>query len=60
MHVYSRDQGNQEAIIPFPERIRSMAYAGTPEQDASILVLGTEAGALVLWEVLLMFHATFV
>ena len=51
VHVYNREHGNQEAIVPFPERIRSLAYSGDAEQDAGVLVLGTEAGALVLWEV---------
>ncbi|EAW09250.1 putative ribosomal assembly complex component Ipi3 [Aspergillus clavatus NRRL 1] len=41
VHVYSREKGNQEAIVPFPERIRSIAIAG---------VLGTEGGRLILWE----------
>lgn len=49
VHVYSREKGNQEAIIPFPERIRSVAIAGGRYGD--ILVLGTEGGRLILWEV---------
>jgi pre-rRNA-processing protein IPI3 len=49
VHVYSREKGNQEAIIPFPERIRSIALAGGKNGD--ILVLGTEGGRLILWEV---------
>ncbi|KAF7131005.1 hypothetical protein CNMCM5793_003940 [Aspergillus hiratsukae] len=48
VHVYSREKGNQEAIIPFPERIRSIALAGGKNGD--ILVLGTEGGRLILWE----------
>ncbi|KIW52210.1 hypothetical protein PV05_07871 [Exophiala xenobiotica] len=47
VNVYSRDRGNQEATVPFPERILSLAYA----QGAAILVLGTEGGKLILWEV---------
>ena len=47
INVYSRDKGNQEATVPFPERIHSLAYA----HGAEILVLGTEGGRLILWEV---------
>ena len=49
VHVYSREKGNQEATVPFPERIRSLAIAGGKSGD--ILVLGTEGGRLILWEV---------
>jgi pre-rRNA-processing protein IPI3 len=53
VHVYSREKGNQEATVPFPERIRSIAIAGSKNGD--ILVLGTEdstgGGRLILWEV---------
>ncbi|KEY69817.1 hypothetical protein S7711_08601 [Stachybotrys chartarum IBT 7711] len=45
VHVYSRLRGNQEALISFPERIRSLALAG------DVLVLGTAEGRLILWEV---------
>jgi pre-rRNA-processing protein IPI3 len=45
VHVYSRQRGNQEALVPFPERIRSLALAG------DVLVLGTVEGRLILWEV---------
>ncbi|KAH6885287.1 WD40-repeat-containing domain protein [Thelonectria olida] len=45
VHVYSRIRGNQEALVPFPERIRSVALAG------QVLVLGTAEGRLFLWEV---------
>ncbi|KAJ5114726.1 hypothetical protein NUU61_000485 [Penicillium alfredii] len=48
VHVYSREKGNQEAIVPFPERIRSIAVAGAKYGD--VLVLGTEGGRLILWE----------
>lgn len=53
VHVYSREKGNQEALVPFPERIRSIAVAGGKYGD--VLVLGTEGGRLILWEVWL-FH----
>ena len=49
VHVYSREKGNQEALVPFPERIRSIAVAGAKYGD--VLVLGTEGGRLILWEV---------
>lgn len=48
VHVYSRIRGNQEATVPFPERIRSVAVAGGRGET---LVLGTEGGRLILWEV---------
>lgn len=51
VHVYSRIRGNQEATVPFPERIRSAAVAGGP--NGEVLVLGTEGGRLILWEVCL-------
>lgn len=47
INVYSREKGNQESTVPFPERIRSIVYANGPE----ILILGTEEGKLILWEV---------
>lgn len=49
VHVYSREKGSQEATVPFPERIRSIALAGG--QNGDVLVLGTEGGRLILWEV---------
>ncbi|RDW86188.1 putative ribosomal assembly complex component Ipi3 [Aspergillus mulundensis] len=49
VHIYSREKGNQEATVPFPERIRSIAVAGSKNGD--IVVLGTEGGRLILWEV---------
>ena len=47
VHVYSREKGNQEALVPFPERIHSIALAA---QD-SVLLLGTESGRVLAWEV---------
>ncbi|KAF4448706.1 hypothetical protein F53441_7915 [Fusarium austroafricanum] len=44
VHVYSRIRGNQEALVPFPERIRSLALAG------QVLVVGSTEGRLFLWE----------
>lgn len=47
VHVYSREKGNQEAIIAFPERIHSIALAAKD----SVLLLGTESGRVLAWEV---------
>ncbi|EEH23510.1 hypothetical protein PABG_05721 [Paracoccidioides brasiliensis Pb03] len=49
VHVYSRERNNQEATVPFPERIRSLALAGR-DHEPGLLVLGTEGGRLILWE----------
>ncbi|KAH7333050.1 WD repeat protein-like protein [Rhexocercosporidium sp. MPI-PUGE-AT-0058] len=46
VHVYSREKGNQEALISFPERIHSLTLLGD-----GILVLGTAEGRAILWEV---------
>ncbi|KAI2637691.1 putative ribosomal assembly complex component Ipi3 [Hypomontagnella submonticulosa] len=45
VHVYSRAKGNQEALVTFPERIRSITL-----QD-DVLFLGTQEGRLIVWEV---------
>ena len=47
IHVYSREKGNQDATVPFPERIHSLAYVGT---GSALLVIGTEGGRLNIWE----------
>jgi pre-rRNA-processing protein IPI3 len=47
VHVYNRDKGTQEAIVPFQERIHAVALA----VGDSVLVLGTESGRVLLWEV---------
>ncbi|AEO65669.1 f35d1879-6433-4e6b-bd6a-e2d711f61b96 [Thermothielavioides terrestris] len=44
VHVYSRLRGNQEAFVPFPERIRCLTLAG------DVVVVGTTEGRLMLWE----------
>ena len=50
VHVYSRERNNQEAVVPFPEKIQSIVLAG--ERDgAGTLVLGTDGGRVILWEV---------
>lgn len=46
VHVYSRERGNQEALISFPERIHCVTLVGD-----GLLVLGTAEGRLILWEV---------
>jgi len=46
VHVYSRERGNQEALVSFPERIHSLALVGD-----GTLVLGTAEGRIILWEV---------
>ncbi|KAI1379766.1 WD40 repeat-like protein [Hypoxylon crocopeplum] len=45
VHIYARTKGNQEALVTFPERIRSIAL-----QD-DVLFLGTNEGRLIVWEV---------
>ena len=46
IHVYSRERGNQESLISFPERIHSLALIGD-----GVLALGTAEGRVILWEV---------
>lgn len=53
VNVYNRERGNQEATLPFPERIRSIAIAGG-DDGGGIIILGTEGGKLILWEVSVM------
>lgn len=50
VHVYNRERNNQEAVVPFPEKIQSIVLAGESD-GAGILVLGTEGGRVILWEV---------
>ncbi|TID17008.1 WD domain-containing protein [Venturia nashicola] len=47
VNVYNREKGNQEATIPFNEPITCIALA----RDGSLLILGTESGRILLWEV---------
>lgn len=50
IHVYNRNNASQEAVVPFRERIHSIATCG----DASgggVLVLGMQGGGVILWEV---------
>lgn len=46
VNVYNREKGNQEATVPFPERIGSIALAC----EETVLVVGTNEGRLFLWE----------
>ena len=55
IHVYSRERNNQEAVVPFPERIRSLVLAGESD-GAGTLILGTECGRVILWEVRPSYH----
>ena len=50
VHVYDREKAIQEAVVPFPERIRSIALSGDVD-GAPTLILGTEGGRVILWEV---------
>jgi pre-rRNA-processing protein IPI3 len=45
IHVYSRERGNQEALVSFPERISCLTLAGE-----SVVVIGTIEGRMILWE----------
>lgn len=47
VNVYNRIKHNQEATVPFPEKVSSIAFA----HEAAILVIGTQDGKLILWEV---------
>ncbi|KAI3326953.1 WD domain-containing protein [Xylariaceae sp. AK1471] len=44
IHVYARPKGNQEAVVTFPERIRSIALSN------DVLFLGTQEGRIIVWE----------
>ncbi|KAG0650364.1 Pre-rRNA-processing crb3 ipi3 [Hyphodiscus hymeniophilus] len=46
VHVYSRERGNQEALVSFPERIHSLTMIAE-----TVLVLGTAEGRVILWEI---------
>ena len=55
IHVYSRERKNQEAVVPFPEKIHSIVLAGESD-GAGTLILGTEGGRVILWEVCLFYQ----
>lgn len=46
VHVYSRAKVNQEATVPFTEKISSITLAC----NDSVLILGTVEGRIFLWE----------
>ena len=50
IHVYNLDKGSQEAIVPFPEPISSLALIG-PQDSPGILAIGFKNGSIRLWEV---------
>lgn len=56
IHVYSRERNNQEAVVPFPEKIQSIVLAGESD-GAGTLILGTEGGRVILWEVCLFYQS---
>jgi pre-rRNA-processing protein IPI3 len=49
VHVYSRERGNQEALISFPERVHCVTLV-----NDGLLVLGTAEGRIILWEVCML------
>ncbi|KAI9668338.1 MAG: Pre-rRNA-processing protein ipi3 [Trizodia sp. TS-e1964] len=51
VHVYSIEKGNIECIVPFPERIVSLAFSCNGNNGDGVLILGTDKGRLILWEV---------
>ena len=52
IHVYNRKNESQEAVVPFRERIHSIAICGDAT-GGGVLVLGTQGGGIILWEVCL-------
>ena len=52
VHVYNRERGTQEAVVPFPEKISSLALIGRYD-GAGTLALGTEGGRVLFWEVIM-------
>lgn len=46
VHVYNREKGNQEAIVPFTDKISAIALAC----NDTVLILGTIDGRIFLWE----------
>ena len=55
IHVYSRERNNLEAAVPFPEKVKSLVLAGASD-GAGTLILGTEGGRVILWEVCPSYH----
>ncbi|PSK50344.1 hypothetical protein B9Z65_288 [Elsinoe australis] len=48
INVYSRDTGSLQTVVPFREKITSLALT----DDGFTVVCGTEAGGLIVWETL--------
>lgn len=46
VHVYNREKGNQEATVPFVEKLASIVLAC----NDSVLIIGTVEGRILLWE----------
>lgn len=46
VNVYNREKGNQEATVPFQERITCLALAC----EDTVLVLGSQTGRIFSWE----------
>ncbi|KAF2148844.1 WD40 repeat-like protein [Myriangium duriaei CBS 260.36] len=46
LHIYARDSGLQQTLVPLRERATALTCA----RDGALVVLGTEGGSLVLWE----------
>ena len=57
IHVYSRSNASQEAVVLFRERIHSMAICGNAT-SGGLLVLGTQGGGVILWEAALLERAS--
>ncbi|KAF2202232.1 WD40 repeat-like protein [Delitschia confertaspora ATCC 74209] len=47
VHVYSREKGNMEVVVPFQERVHSVALAA----GETVLLLGMESGRVLCWEI---------
>lgn len=56
IHVYNKNNASQEAVVPFRERIHSIAICGDAT-GGGVLVLGTQGGGVILWEVGLLDQA---
>jgi pre-rRNA-processing protein IPI3 len=50
VNVYSREKSNLECTVAFNERISCLIVVGD-KTGAGVLVLGTEGGRIILWEV---------
>lgn len=57
IHVYNRNNASQEAVVPFREKIHSIAICGDAT-GGGVLVLGTQGGGVILWEVGLLERAS--